>query len=239
MKRTLLGLALALTLQANGLDELKAALSRLQGQGTLKGTYEVSAWSRGGKGKEIEEATGKAMAWAEEDASGLTLRWDRALLRRAEEEGKASKAAKRTDSAALGLESLSAPKVSAALNFAPKLAQLLATAQVKGEGAEGAAAHWIDLQLTPPEADKETKAKENTYTVRIRVGADGLPFAASFTRAIKASVMFISMEMNTTEELTFSVLANRLVVLRKEERMATKTLGMELQQRTIATFAPK
>lgn len=237
-----LGLFLVLPLRASGLDDLRAALNRLQGQGTLRGTYEVNAWSRGGKGKDTEESTGTATAWVEEDATGLQIRWDRALLKRAEAEVKAPKGAKKTDSPTLGIDAASALKISGAMNHAPKLGKLLATGQLKQERADtyqGQPAHLLEVQLESPEPEDGKKAKVNTYMAQIWVGSDGLPLGATLTREMKASVLLISMEMTGTESLVFGSVANRLVVLRREEGQFVKTLGVEVQQRTISTFTPK
>ena len=55
MKSTALFLfCLAFPLPAGSLDKLRVALGQLQGQSALRGTYDVNAWSRGGKGKDIE-----------------------------------------------------------------------------------------------------------------------------------------------------------------------------------------
>lgn len=234
---------LVFPLQAGGLDDLRAALNRMQGQGSLRGIYDVNAWSRGGKGKEIEESTGTASAWVEEDAAGLQIRWDRALLQRADEKVKAAKGAQKRDSPTLGIDSASPLKIHGAMNFAPKLARLLATGQLKQDRADtcqGKPARLLEIQLTPPgSGDKEMDPKENAYTAQIWVGVDDVPLAATLTKLVKASKLFISIEMANTEEFTFALVANRLVVLRREERMTTKTLGIEAQQRTIATFTLK
>lgn len=239
----LLFLCLAFPLQANGLDDLRAALSRMQGQGPLRGTYEVNAWSRGGKGKDIEESAGGASAWVEEDASGLQIRWDRGLLRRAEEETHSTKGSDKQGSPGMGIEAASPLKVHAALDFAPRLARLIANGQLKQERPDthqGRPARVLEVLLPPPRSGaKEADAKENSYVVQIWVGADGLPFAATLTNVVKASKLFISLELTMTEELSFSSLGHRLVVLRREERMASKAMGIEAHTRTVSTFQPK
>ena len=244
MKPTaLLLLCLALPLSANGLDELRAALGRLQGQGPIRGSYEVSAWSRAGKAKDLEESTGSAKAWVEEDGAGLQIRWDSGLLRRAENEEKSSKEAKKSESVTMGIDAASALKVFSAVNFAPRLARLLANGQMKQERAEtyqGKPARLLEIQLQPPHSgDKEMDPKENTYTAQVWMGSDGMPLGAALTNVVKAKKLFISIELTLNEEMTFSQVSNRLVVLRREERMATKTMGIEAQTRTISTFTPK
>lgn len=236
-------LCLAFPLQANGLEDLRAALGCLRGQGPIRGIYEVNAWSRGGKGKDIEESTGGASAWVEEDATGLEIRWDRSLLRRAEEETHSVKGPNKQDSPGMGIEAASPLKVHAALDFGPRLARLVAIGHLKQERPDthqGRPARMLEVQLPPPRSGgKEVDPKENTYLAQIWVGADGLPFAATLSNVVKASKLFISIELTMTEDLSFSPLGNRLVVLRREERMASKAMGIEAHTRTISTFVPK
>lgn len=238
----LLLLASALTLQANGLDDLRVALGRMKGQEKLRGTFDVNAWAKAGKGKEMEETTGVASAWVEDDAGGLLVRWDKALLRRAEEEVKAPKGAKKADSPSLGLASITAKNVNDAVNYAPQMLRILDAGQLlqeKPEPYQDKPARLLEVKLVPQSSDGKEKPKEHTYTARIWVGADGLPLGAAITDSVKASMFLISMEMLKHDDLTFAFAADRLVISRREERVNMKTLGVETQMRTLYTFTPK
>lgn len=238
----LLLLASAFTLQANGLDDLRVALGRMQGQDKLRGTFDVNTWAKAGKGKDMEEATGVASAWVEDDAGGLLVRWDKALLRRAGEEVKAPKGAKKADSPSLGLASITAKNVNDVMNYAPQMLRMLNASQLlqeKPEPYQGKPARLLEVKLAPESSDGKEKPKEHTYTARIWVGADGLPLGAAITDSVKASMFLISMEMLKQDDLTFAFIADRLVISRREERVNMKTLGVETQMRTLYTFAPK
>jgi len=239
----LLALGLVLPLQAGSLEDLRAALNRMQGGGTLRGAYSVNTWSRAGKGKDVEESTRTASVWVEEDPSGLQFHWDRALLKRAEEEAQVAKGSRKPDTPTVDLSAVNASEIHSAVNFAPKLARLLATGLLKQERpdtCQGKPARLLEIQLAWPDSDeKEKNPKEGTYLAKVWLGGDGLPLAATLTRTLKASKLFITVDMNSTEELTFSPLANRLPVLRREERVDVKTLGVGSQMRTVCTFSLK
>ncbi len=237
-----LALLLTASLGASSMDDLKASLAKLQGQGALRGTYQVNAWSRGGKGKDLQETKGTASAWVEEDASGLRIQWDRSLLQRAEAEAGSSKGPKKAGSPILGIESASVLKIYGAMNYAPKLARLLASGQLKRERSDvfqSQPARLLEVQLPPPDADDEDKPKESTYTAKIWLDPEGLPLGATLVHTLKASLLFISAVQSMTEELAFSRVADRLVVVRREESQSGKGMGFELQTRTISTFTIK
>lgn len=228
-------------LQADGLDDLRTALSRMKGQGALQGTFEVNAWSRGGKGKDLEEATGAATVQVEEDATGFQIRWDPALLRRAEAEVKGKPGPQKNDSPALGIESASVLRLHAAMNAAPSLSRRFEGARLQQEGPDtwqGRPVRRLDLLLVPPPSETGD-LKGSASTAMVWMEADGAPLAARLTHTIKTSKLFISVEMNRTEEFRFSVLSNRLVVLRQEESTTMKALGIDAQQRVITTFTAK
>ena len=71
---------------ADGLTDLKAALSRLQGQTPLKAVLEISRSSRQGEGKELEESLSKATVTLEDGARGLQVLYGKDLLARVEAE---------------------------------------------------------------------------------------------------------------------------------------------------------
>lgn len=242
MKLPTLLLLLALPLRANGLDDLRATLGHLQGPGPIHGTYEVHTWVKGGSGKEVEESTGSASAWLEEDGSSLQIRWDKGLLKKmAEEEDQVKdKKAKVQDSTATGVGAASLTDMASAVDFAPKLARLLGYSQLKQERADtyqGKPAKCLDLQINPPRSEEDQKKmKEFSFTAQIWVGADGLPMAANFARTLKAKVLFFSIENVRQEDCVFTLAANRLLLASREVRETNHVMGVDTQQRTIATF---
>lgn len=241
----LLAFAFTNTAFANGLDDLKAALAPLQGQGALRGAYEARETrhlldAKPAKGPE----TVTALAHVAEDASGLEIRWDRALLKRAADEGSMAKGARRKEALNQLIGSTTAPRVAQAVNYAPRLLQYLATGTLRGERMDawnGKPARLIEVVVVPQEAENDkVSIKENTHVAQIWLGADNLPLAATIQHNVKASLMvFMSYEKSSKEEMSFGVAANRLVVLRREEAGKEKGPGMDSEFRNHYTFTPK
>ncbi len=241
----LLALLIANCALANGLDDLKTALAPLQGQGALRGTYEAKETKTNLSDKPAKPAeSATASALVDEDASGFQIRWDRALLKRAADEASPARGASKKEALNALIGSSSAPKVAQAVNYAPRLLQYLATGTLKSERADtyqGKSARVLEVMITPQEEENDkVKVKENSHLARIWVGADGLPLAATIDHSIKVSMMvFLSYEKASKEEMTFGVMANRLVLLKREDQGKEKGLGNESQYRNLYTFTPK
>ncbi len=241
----LLALLLASPAFANGLDDLKTALAPLQGQGAaLRGVYEAKLHKTDLEkaAKPPESAT--ASAQVDEDASGLQIRWERALLKRAIDEASPAKGAKKAEALASLISSSSALRVAQAVNYAPKFLESLAFSQLTSERTDtyqGKPARLIELNITPPDdGDSKVKIKENMHVARVWLSAEGMPLAATVSHNIKASfMMFMSYEKANKEEFTFAVVANRLVVLKREDQGTEKGFGNESQYRNLYTFTPK
>lgn len=241
----LLALVFTHTAFANGLEDLRTALAPLQGQGALRGAYEARETrqlldAKPAKGPE----TVSVLAQVEEDAGGLEIRWDRALLKRAAEEASMAKGARRKEALNQLIGSTTAPRVAQALNYAPQLLQYLGTGTLRGERMDaynGKPARLIEVVVVPQEAENEkVSIKENTHVARIWLGADNLPLAANISHSVKASFMvFMSYEKTSKEEMAFAVAANRLVVLKREEAGKEKGPGMDSEFRNQYTFTPK
>lgn len=130
----LLALLFANSAFATGLDDLRGALAALQGQGTLRGTYEVRQQTTDLDGKDKTPDSGSAVAQVEDDASGLTVRWDRAAIRRANEQAWAAKGGKKGQALSTLIGSTSALRVAGAVNYAPSMLHALEGAQRDEQG---------------------------------------------------------------------------------------------------------
>lgn len=230
---------------ASGLDDLKTALTPLQGLGTLRGAYEVRETKTNldaspAKGPE----TLQAAAVVREDASGLEVRWDRSLLKRAADEASPARGANKKTGLSVLIASTSAARVANAINYAPRLLQTLAVAKLRAERndtCQGRPCRMIELLIEPEDVPSDNiKMKENTTIAQYWLGPDNLPIAAVTSHVINAKFMvFISYEKITREELAFSVVANRLVVLRRSTQGTEKGAGNDTEFQNLYTFTPK
>lgn len=240
----LLALLLANSAFANGLDDLRTALGTLQGQGSLRGTYEMRQQKTELEGKDRGPENASATVQLEEDANGLQIRWDRATLKRAAEEEHPPKGTKKNGALSTLVGSSSALRMANAINNAPAMLRALDGAQLKSERTDtyqGKSARLLELALVEANPDEERiKVKESTHTAQVWLGADNVPLAASVTHKRKASVMmFLSFEQTSKEEFVFSVVNNRLVVLKRDEQGTAKGFGSEARYRNTYTFTPK
>ena len=230
---------------AGGLEDMRAALALLQGQGTLRAAYEARETSTQFDAKPLKgPETVMAAAQVVDDPAGLEIRWDRGLLKRAADEASVAKGAKRKEALSQLLASSSAPRLAVAVNYAPRLLQSLAISQFKSERADtyqGKPARLVELVMTPQEeANQSVSIKDNTIEARFWLGADGVPLAAVTNHTIKAKLMvFLSYEKTTKEEFTFGVVNNRLVVLKREMQGREKGPGTENEFKNLYTMTPK
>jgi hypothetical protein len=228
---------------ASGLDDMRAGLAMLQGQGTVRGTFDALQSKQEMEGKKAPESA-SASAQVEEDGSALVVRWDRATIKRANDEANPPKGGKRSELLSTLVGTSSALRISNVVNYAPAFLRTLDGAQLKLERADtyqGKPARVLELSLVErdPE-DEHINMKENTHVAQVWLGADNTPLAASVTHRRKAKVMvFLSFEQQSREDFVFNVVANRLVVLKREEQGTAKGIGSDARYRNTYSFVPK
>ncbi len=239
----LLALLFATPVLANGFDDLKTALALLQGQGVLRGTYEAKELrTKMEKNVARPGSTGLASALVEDDTSGLQIRWDRALLKRAADEARAFKGAKKRETIASAIGSSSGVQIAEAVNYAPRLLTMLSASELKLERVDvyqGKPTRLLELDFPEYIAEDKVSLKDNTRTIHVWLDEHNLPLGATITRTIKGSFMlFFSFENTSKEEMTFAVQANRLVLLRKVDQGSIKSTAGDNQYHNVYTFTP-
>jgi hypothetical protein len=228
---------------ANGLDDLRTALGSLQGQGAVRGTFEArQSKQETDKSKAPESAN--ATAYVEHDGGSLTIRWERATLKRANDEANPPRNGKPREMLSTLVGSSSALRIDECVNYAPGLLRELDGAQVKSERNEsyqGKPARVLELSLVERAPDDEhVNMRESVHTATLWLGQDNVPLAASVTHRRKAKVMvFLSFEQQEKEDFVFNQVANRLVVLKRDEQGTAKGLGSDAQYRNTYSFTPK
>jgi hypothetical protein len=207
----------------------------------LRGTFDARQQSTE-KGKATEAA--HARAFVEEDADSLQVRWDRSLLKRANDEARPPKGTKKHETLSTLIGTASALRMSNAMNYARVFLKSLEDAQLKSERADtwqGKPARQLELSLVEPNPDEEhVTIKESIHTAQVWIAPDGTPLAARIAHKRRASVMvFISFEQVAKEDFLFGVAGNRLVVLKREEQGTAAGLGSQAEYRNTYTFEPK
>jgi len=228
---------------ATGLDDLRTALSTLQGQGALRGTYETrSSTTEKDKAKSPDAAAVSAVL--EEDGNGVVVRWDRNLLKQAFEQANPANGGKKQDALQSLINSSNPIKLQQTLNYAPRLLAYLKGATLKAERQEnfqGKPARALDLALVPPDVgSSQVSVKESTVGGTIWIGADGMPLGASVSHKFRGSAMvFLTIEDSAKRDYVFGTIANRLVLLKYDEQGARKNPGGESTYKISSTFTPK
>ena len=233
---------LALSLSANGLDDLRAALQKLPGGEPVKATMEHSFWRQLMDDKKPTLSQGKVSAQVEDGPHGLKVTWAKPTLLQASKELAAQeREPERSTPTRTALKNVDPLETAEALNHAEALLRDLAQAQVteeKTEAWQGRPARLLVLKLTPriPEPQKKY-LKELKVEGRVWIGADGLPLAFSSNVAYKGSRLFISFEGGNTQERQFTRVGNRLVVTRaiSEERNAGFGASQQTKKTTTLT----
>jgi hypothetical protein len=228
---------------ATGLDDLRSALASLQGQGSLRGIYDTrTSTTDKDKAKGTESAA--ATASIEEDASGVSVRWERNLLKQAFDQANPPQGVKKQDALQSLINSTSPMKVQQTLNYAPRLLAYLKGATLKAERQEtyqGKPARALDLVLQPPEiGSSQVSVKESVVGGTIWINAEGIPLAASVSHKFKGSAMvFLSFEDSARRDYVFTTVANRLVLVKYEEQGARKNPGGDSTYKISSTFTPR
>ncbi len=243
MRLSTLLLSLSLPLGASGLDDLRAALQKLQGTEPVKASLDHSFWRQTTEDKKPVVSQGRITAQLEDGPQGLKVAWGRGTLQQAAKELAAQeREPDRPAPTRLALRGVDPLEVAEALSHGEALLRDLAQAQLQEEKAEawqGRPARLLVLKLTPkiPESQKKY-LKELKVDAKVWVGADGVPLAFTSSVAYKGSRMFISFEGGNTQELQFSRIGNRLVATRvtTEDRNAGLGASTQTKKTTVLTL---
>jgi len=241
MRLPILLLSLALPLAANGLDDLRSSLQKLQGGDPVKATLEHSFWRQVMDDKKPTVSQGKVTAQLEDGPQGLKVAWGRGTLQQAAKELAAQeREPDRPAPTRTALRNVDPLEVGESLSHAEALLRDLAQAQVQEEKADtwqGRPARLLVLKLTPKIPESQRKyLKELKVDAKVWIGADGVPLAFSSSVAYKGSRMFISFEGGNTQELQFTRIGNRLVATRTSSEDRSSGFGSSSQTKKTTTL---
>lgn len=236
-----LTLPMAPPLWANGLDDLRATLQRLQGGDPVKATLEHSFWRQTTDDKKPVISQGKVAAQLEEGPQGLKVTWARPTLQQAVKELAAQE--QEPDRAAptrTALRNLDPLETTEALSHAEALLRDLGQAQLQEERSEpwqGRPARLLVLKLQPKiPANQRKYLKELKADAKVWVGPDGLPLAFSSAVAYRGSRMLISFEGGNNQERQFTKVGGRLVVTKATSEDRNSGLGASSLTKKVTTL---
>jgi hypothetical protein len=242
MRTALILLLSCSLLRADTPSELKSALARLTGREPVKASVELQVSSGDGDAKKPEGPDGKAAAVVEDGPEGLRILWSRAVMDTADEEHRAQiRDPEAKTPTRRAMDGLSATRLSDYLDAAPELLRTLDQAvfvEEKAETWEGQPARLLAFKLTPRLNERTRKMiKELDATVKIWIGADGVPLAAERRMYLKGrAYLVISFDSTESETFSFKHTGDRLVVARHVKESSGTGAGERNHQKTVANL---
>jgi hypothetical protein len=227
----------ALPLCADGLGDLHATLTRLQGTDPVKAAVEYTFWRQTSEDGGPVTLQGGVTVRTEDGPQGLRIGWDRTTEQTAEAELRATALAPaRQAPTAQIMKSLTAQDLAEHLHEGETLDRLLLQATLlethpdtwAGKPATLLVFRTVPV-ITPPSLRRAVK--EIIANARLWVGADGVPLAYRSDVTYKGSRFLIRFQGMQTEEIHFQRSGNRLVAVWANNEERQTGLGQSLDTR--------
>jgi hypothetical protein len=236
----LAGLALAMPAHADGLDDLKAALGKLQGTAPLRVTVtaQVTSTTRDDDEKPVTR-NGTATVTAEDGPQGLRIAYARDVMVKA----MAAPSSARPDDGVQAatrnaLNELDYSDVHGMVHAAEMLLARLDKAKLKAEKADawnGVPARLVSLELEPPR--NQRFVDKQTSTIDIWIDATGRPLASrSQTTAKGSAFIVVSFETKSREDRVYAVVGDRLLVTRRDASTSGSGAGQRGDSKATVTL---
>jgi hypothetical protein len=231
-------------MRADTLSDLKTALAALDDRGTFKARVEVGSVQHYDEAAKDDPAALTVAALVEDGPQGLTIIWDRTLLQAAATEVDAKgKDANKSTPTRSSMDDLKPSALSEYLNARSRVLRLLDQAQLTAEKEvvwEGQPTRLLTFKWNPPLSDRDKKViKEVEGTVRLWLGADGLPAAVETKAHAKGrALLIISFETTETEEIRFAKTGGRLVMTRYGHETQSSGGGQSGVKKSFVTLQP-
>lgn len=228
--------------RADGLSDLKAALSRADTGTALRAAIETRTWRRHGEEKESAAEAGRASVLAEDGPRGLAIVHAREVTARIDGELRARARDPNSKTPTLtALEELGVRDVMALASAAPVLQRLIERARFKAEKAavhQGRPARLLtfEMPITALSARERKYAKQFSAVFDVWIGADGVPLASRLHQTMSGrAFVVVSFESSYQEETVYGLAGPRLLALRKETRTSTTGAGEGEERRVLTT----
>jgi len=204
-------------------------------------TLEVAGSTDGEEGPGSLKGAATVRVAAGED--GVTVRIPAALLAQVRTEQKQSqgKEDETTPSAATALREVTATRVDQLLDAAAVLRQSLEHAAFERQRpvqGKGPGARELTFRLNPPMSEKERKRfREFDLTLAVTVNGDGIPVSDRQQTRLRGRILLMSFEFTSSEETGYSLVGDRLVVVRQVKEERGSGMGQRNESRKVFTLA--
>ncbi|WP_295760578.1 hypothetical protein [Undibacterium sp.] len=240
---SLLILACCGTAQADGLTDLKLALSRLQGQSAIKVTIDLKSVRRLGEGKEMEESNAAVSLSVEDGARGMQVFYSKETLLRAESEARAKgKDPKNKTPTVTALSELSTAELRPMVAAVLGLSRQIEEGVFKGEKLDtynGKPARLLSFEFSMDRlTERERKyVKKMESTLDLWIAADGTPLASSFRQSGSGrAFVVVSFEQKYDEDSIYGLSGDRLLLMRRESRLSSSGAGEKMESKVVKTL---
>ena len=229
--------------RADPAAELKSSLARLGGRSPVKARVEFQSSGRVSDVSKLEGDGGKATAVIEDGPEGLRILWSRALVEHVAGERKIeARDPDKPSATGRAMDELNGGRLNNYLNAAPALLDKLEEARLIEDVAdtwEGQPVRRLTFKVTPPLNERSRKIiKEIDATVRVWIGADGLPVAGESRVRLKGrALLVITFESTEKEEFRFRQVGDRLLVVRHVRETDGSGGGENNHQKSIANLS--
>jgi hypothetical protein len=220
------------------LQEVQAALARLTARTPVAARFTVRYENVTGEGQEAVRVSGEVSGDVAEGATGLEVRWSRALLQAARQEERRHALDQEAPTPTRdGLAQVHASDLANRLDAAGPLRDELSRATLIEERADqldGAPARLLVLKLSPALAARERRYVKDLDAVgKLWLGPDGLPLAAEARILGKGRIfLVISFETEIRQSWRFVRVGDRLVAVRHEDSRRWEGAGDRGERRS-------
>ena len=228
---------------ADGLGDLKSALTRLQGQAPLKAQVDAKTWNRQSDGKTNEDTQGAASVTVEESAKGLSVLYSKDMLSKLEsEERNKERDAKAKTPTLSALNEVNSSALRPMLFAASGLSRSLEKAIFKSEKIDvfnGRPARQLNFELTQEKlSEKDRKyLKKFEGALDVWIAEDGTPLGSRSSQSVSGrAYVVVSFEFKNEEEWVYAVVGDRLIALRKESRNSGSGMGEKGEGKAVKTL---
>ena len=229
--------------QADGLSDLRAALTRLPGQVPLKAVVEAKTWTRQGEGKELEETNGLASVSIDDGARGLQVLYSKDMLSRLEVEEQAKEKNPKIKTPTLSaFKEFNSTELRPMISASGSMLRALEKYVFKSEKVEnynGKPARLLnfDLPLEKLPEDIRKYVKKFEGSMDIWIAADGTPLASrSHMNMSGRAYVVVSFEQKNENESVYSLAGDRLLTVRKETKNVGSGMGDKGESKIIKTL---
>ncbi|MES2320615.1 MAG: hypothetical protein V4631_24315 [Pseudomonadota bacterium] len=228
--------------RADGLADMKSALSRAAASSPFKALVDTRITRKLGEGKDTDDESGQASVAVEESARGLGLTYSKATLARVDAEMRVrSKNPNSKTPTVTALLEVDVRDLMGLTSAAPALLRRVERDAFKGERSDtwqGKPARVLTFEAPISTlSDRERKyAKKFLSVLEVWINADGMPLASRGRVTVSGrAFVVVSFDSVHQEDSVYSAVGDRLLMVRKEASDNSSGAGEREERKVVTT----